>query len=82
VTRGHWHGKQATRNTWYEPLEEQEAVDMAVVYTLNRPDLFLNTIGAPDLLPKTLDAASHFRPQPQAELDAKMAALLTTPMFE
>lgn len=55
---------------------------MAVVYTLNRPDLFLNTIGAPDLLPKTLDAASHFRPQPQAELDAKMAALLTTPMFE
>ncbi len=81
VARGHWGSKKANRNTWYEPLEAQDAIDTAVAYTLNRPHLFLNTVGDPDLLPKVLDAASRFRPQPQAELDAKMAALQTTPMF-
>ena len=81
VARGHWQGKAQTRNTWYEPLENQGAIDTAVAYTLNRPHFFLNTVGDPDLLPRTLDAASRFQPQPQAELDAKMAALQTTPMF-
>lgn len=81
VARGHWGDKTVDRNTWYEPLEDQDAVDTAVAYTLNRPHLFLNTIGDPDLLPMTLAAASRFQPMPQAELAAKMAALSTTPMF-
>lgn len=81
LTRGPWGDKPQTRATWYEPLEKQEEIDTAVHWVLNRPGIFLNTVGDIDLLPKVLDAAARFDPQPQKALNDKMAAIATEPLF-
>jgi aryl-alcohol dehydrogenase-like predicted oxidoreductase len=60
IARGPWGSKKQTRACWYEPLEEQADIDRAVHWVLGRPQVFLNTVGDVDLLPRVLDAASRF----------------------
>lgn len=60
IARGPWGDKEKTRNTWYEPLEEQADIDHAVHWALSRPGIFINTAGDIDILPKVLNAASRF----------------------
>jgi len=67
-----WMGRDRTRTTWYEPLEEQAAIDLAVWWVLGRPGVFLNTVGDVDLLPGVLDAASRFERRPNDEEMARM----------
>jgi aryl-alcohol dehydrogenase-like predicted oxidoreductase len=67
-----WMGRDRTRTTWYEPLEEQAAIDLAVWWVLGRPGVFLNTVGDVDLLPRVLDAASRFERRPNDEEMARM----------
>ena len=67
-----WMGRDHSRTTWYEPLEDQSDIDLAVWWVLGRPGVFLNTIGDVDLLPPVLDAAARFERRPT---DAEMAAL-------
>jgi aryl-alcohol dehydrogenase-like predicted oxidoreductase len=55
-----WMGKPQTRSTWYQPLQIQKDINMAVWWALARPGIFLNTVGDTDLLPKVLEAASRF----------------------
>ena len=55
-----WMGQPHTHTTWYQPLQNQEDIDMAVWWVLARPGIFLNTVGDLNLLPKFLDAASRF----------------------
>ena len=55
-----WMGQPHTHSTWYQPLQNQEDIDMAVWWALARPGIFLNTAGDLTLLPKVLDAASRF----------------------
>ena len=55
-----WMGQPHTHSTWYQPLQNQEDIDMAVWWALARPGIFLNTVGDLTLLPKVLDAASRF----------------------
>ncbi len=62
-----WDGRTQTAATWYEPLREQADIDLAVHWALGRPDVFLNTAGDVELLPKVLDAASRFTAQPPDE---------------
>ena len=64
LLRGPWGDKPKIRATWYEPLEDQADIDLAVHWVLSRPGVFLNTIGDIHLLPKVLDAASRFRTAP------------------
>ncbi len=45
---------------WYEPLTDQAAVDKAVLGAGPPVNVFLNTVGDIDMLPKVLDAASRF----------------------
>src|SRR6185503_5026859 len=83
ITLGPWHGdRPPTPTTWYEPLTEQEDIDLAVRWVLARPGVFLNTVGDLGLLPKVLDAASRGGPKPT---DAQMAELVArremTPFF-
>jgi aryl-alcohol dehydrogenase-like predicted oxidoreductase len=59
-----WRGRERVRTTWYEPLENQEDIDLAVWWVLGRPGVFLNTVGDVNLLPKVLDAASRFEKRP------------------
>ncbi len=71
-----WMGRQHTSNTWYEPLEDQWDIDMAVHWTLKQPGIFLNTIGDIRLLPRVLDAASRFSMDATDPTDEQMQALV------
>jgi aryl-alcohol dehydrogenase-like predicted oxidoreductase len=82
IALGPWRGREHTRVTWYEPLEDQADIDRAVWWVLGRPGVFLNTAGDVDLLPRVLDAAERFEKRPA---DAAMATMLeragTQPLF-
>jgi hypothetical protein len=82
ITAGPWNEKPRTRATWYEPLEDQADVDLAVHWVLGRPGFFLNTVGDVDVLPRVLDAASRFETRPS---DDEMQSMVTreqmTPLF-
>jgi hypothetical protein len=56
----HWSGRPRTHTTWYEPLEEQADIDLAVWYVLGRAGVFLNSASDLGLLAKQLDAAGRF----------------------
>ena len=71
-----WMGRTHTRNTWYEPLEDQQDIDMAVHWVLKRPGIFLNTVGDIHLLPRVLDAASRFQPDSPEPTDEHMHSLV------
>jgi aryl-alcohol dehydrogenase-like predicted oxidoreductase len=82
ITRGPWGNKPKTRQTWYEPLEDQAAIDRAVHWVLGRPGIFLNTVGDIDLLPKVLDAANRFQAAPTtAEMQEDLTSQEMTPLF-
>ncbi len=67
LVRRPWGDREQTRATWYEPLEDQEAVDRAVHWVLGNSQVFLNTVGDIHVLPKVLDAASRFETRPSEE---------------
>ena len=82
ITRGPWATTPRTRATWYQPLEEQADIDLAVHWVIGRPGVFLNTVGDIQLLPKVLDAASRFEARPSdAALQQLMQAQQMTPLF-
>ena len=72
-----WMGRTRTRDVWYEPLEEQQDIDLAVHWVLERPGIFLNTVGDIHLLPKVLDAASRWQEGSAGPTDEQMQALAT-----
>ncbi len=76
ILRRPWpEGAPHDRTTWYEPLENQAGIDAAVAFVLKRPDVFLNTVGDIDVLPRVLDAAERFRPD-QDVSDERMEKLV------
>jgi aryl-alcohol dehydrogenase-like predicted oxidoreductase len=75
LVRAPWGDRPRTRATWYEPLEEQADIDLAVHWVLDQPDCFLNSVGDIHILPKVLDAASRYVEGPA---DAQMAAQVKT----
>jgi len=77
-----WMGRERTTTTWYQPLEAQEDIDAAVWWVLGRPDVFLNTVGDVDLLPRVLDAASRFERAPDdAEMERLVERARLEPLF-
>jgi aryl-alcohol dehydrogenase-like predicted oxidoreductase len=77
-----WLGRPHTHTTWYQPLEDQKEIDLAVHWVLSRPGIFLNTVGDIHLLPKVLDAASRFQTGPSdEEMRAMVAQLHMEPLF-
>ena len=71
-----WMGRKRTHNTWYEPLEDQQDIDLAVHWALKRPGIFLNTVGDIQLLPRVLDAANRFQEDSPGPSDEQMQALV------
>ena len=67
LARGPWAITPQNRNTWYQPLEDQDDIERAVHWVLGHPNVFLNTVGDVSLLPKVLDGASRFSKRPPAE---------------
>jgi aryl-alcohol dehydrogenase-like predicted oxidoreductase len=77
-----WMGRPHTRSTWYEPLERQEDIDLAVWWALSRPGIFLNSVGDVDLLPRVLDAAARYERAPDdAAMDALAERTEAVPIF-
>ncbi len=60
IARGPWAaGANKNRLPWYQPLEDPQDIRTAVHWVLAEPDLFLNSVGDPALLPHVLKAAAH-----------------------
>ena len=77
-----WLGRPRTRATWYEPLEGQEDIDLAVWWVLGREGIFLNSVGDVGLLPRVLDAASRFERAPdEVEMQAVAQRARLEPIF-
>jgi len=64
ITKANWGDRPQTTATWYEPLQDQDAIDATVSWVLGRPDVFLNTVGDIHILPRVLDAAERFESRP------------------
>lgn len=73
LQRRPWGDRPHTASTWYEPFTEAEDVELATHWVLSRPGVFINTAGDIHVLPKILEAASHFEKAPS---DAQMQAML------
>jgi aryl-alcohol dehydrogenase-like predicted oxidoreductase len=72
-----WLGRPQTRSVWYEPLEDQADIDLAVHWVLQQPGVFLNTVGDIHLLPRVLEAARRFQADVPGPTDEQMQALVT-----
>jgi aryl-alcohol dehydrogenase-like predicted oxidoreductase len=82
IARRPWSGRQATRTTWYEPMDDQADIDRAVHWVLSRPGIFLNTVGDIHVLPKVLDAANRFEAAPSdVEMNRQIEKLDIVPLF-
>jgi len=82
ITRAPWGDNPHTAATWYEPLQDQDAIDLAVHWVLGRPGVFLNTVGDIEILPKVLDAAARFEHRPSKEtMDDLVGQLKLEPLF-
>jgi aryl-alcohol dehydrogenase-like predicted oxidoreductase len=67
IVRGPWTLEPHTRSTWYEPLEDEEDIALAVSWILGQSYIFLNTAGDIHLLPKVLEAANRHKVKPTDE---------------
>ncbi len=77
-----WLGREHTRTTWYEPLEDQADIDLAVWWVLGQPGIFLNTVGDVDMLPRVLDAAERFDKRPgDTEMSSMLERAKAEPLF-
>jgi aryl-alcohol dehydrogenase-like predicted oxidoreductase len=73
ITKAPWAEDQDHfASTWYEPLQDQAAIDTAVSWVLGKPSVYLNTVGDITILPRVLDAADRFTGRPD---DAAMGEL-------
>lgn len=72
ITRSPWNDTQRNRTTWYRPLEEQADIDLAMHWVFGNPQVFINTAGDINILPRTLEAAHRFESRP---VDHQMQAL-------
>lgn len=82
ITRAPWGDQPQTRSTWYQPLEDQADIDLAVHWVLGEPAVFLISVADIHLLPRVLDAAHRFQRRPsQDEMKGLLARASMEPLF-
>lgn len=82
ITRRPWGDITQNRATWYQPIEEQGAMDKAAAWVLGHNDLFLNSVGDIHVLPHLLDAANRFTSMPtDEEMQQAMNEQAAEPLF-
>jgi aryl-alcohol dehydrogenase-like predicted oxidoreductase len=82
ITRRPWGDSPQTKNTWYEPLEQQPDIDKMVHWAMARKKFFLCTVGDVTVLPKMLDAASRYKTKPSdKEMDTVLKQQTMEPLF-
>lgn len=70
-------------SSWYEPLSDPADIQRAVGYVFGRPQLFLNTIGDVNYLPKVLEAASRYSAAPtEPEMQTMAQVQEMAPLWE
>lgn len=83
VARGRWGETNLPKFSWYEPLDDPDAIGRAVRYVLGSEDLFLNTSSDARLLPVILAAASGSLTVPSDdEMDSDIDQFGITPLFD
>ncbi|MCY3574327.1 MAG: aldo/keto reductase [Chloroflexi bacterium] len=82
ITRRPYLSGERSHATWYEPLTDQPSIDKAVHWALGNEQVFLNTAGDIDILPKVLSAASRFAGRtPEVDMQAMVAEWEMVPLF-
>lgn len=82
VVRAPWAERPASAPTWYEPLEAQAELDLAIHWVLGHPQAFLNTAGDVRLLPKVLSSVERHASMPAAEaMQAQLERLQMRNLF-
>ncbi len=82
ITRAPWGDREQNTTTWYQPLEDQDSIDLAVHWVLGNEQVFLNTASDVDLLPKVIDAAERFSTRPSdVAMDGLVRAQSMEPLF-
>jgi aryl-alcohol dehydrogenase-like predicted oxidoreductase len=82
ITRRPWGDEARTAATWYDPLRNQEDIDLAANWVLGHPQTFLNTAGDIDLLPRTFDAATRLGNRPSVvQMDELLRRQEMAPLF-
>jgi aryl-alcohol dehydrogenase-like predicted oxidoreductase len=82
ITRRPWPDETRSAATWYDPLRNQEDIDLAAGWVLGNPQVFLNTAGDIDLLPRTFEAASHLGARPSVvRMDELLRRQEMVPLF-
>jgi len=83
ITLGPWQAERpATPTTWYEPLHDQDDIDLAVRWVLGDPRVFLNTVGDVGILPLVFEAASRGGTRPaNAQMDGLLKRREMSPLF-
>lgn len=81
LARRPWQGERV-HSTWYQPLDDHDAIQIAVNWVLGDPEVFLVSTGDIYLLPRVLEAASQAgsRP-PDSEMDQMLSRLQMQPIF-
>jgi aryl-alcohol dehydrogenase-like predicted oxidoreductase len=74
ITKGPWPTEAHAYQTWYEPFDDQEAIDRALWFALSQDVTAAVSAADVRLIPKVVDAAERFRPLRQEE----QAQLVTT----
>lgn len=83
VARRRWTETPERRFSWYEPIEDLQALGRAVRFVLADDRVFLNTSSDVRLLRPTLEAASAHGPRPtDEELMADAERLDMAPLFD
>jgi aryl-alcohol dehydrogenase-like predicted oxidoreductase len=67
VAKQPWKSKKHAYETWYEPFDEQEAIDRSLWFALTQDITSAVTPGDVRLLPKVLNSGQRFRKLDEAE---------------
>jgi len=78
-----WMDRPRSATTWYQPLEDQASIDVAVHWALGRPGIFVISSGDVQLIPKILDAAERLPSQRPSDADMQrlVEQLQMEPLF-
>ncbi|MBI3760825.1 MAG: aldo/keto reductase, partial [Chloroflexi bacterium] len=77
-----WGDRPKAYHTWYEPFDEQAAIERSVRFVLSQPITAFASPGDTRLLPMAIAAAENFRAMEYAEQQAVVkAAVDYQPLF-
>ena len=78
-----WMDRPRSATTWYQPLEDQASIDVAIHWALGRPGIFVISSGDVNLIPKILDAAERLPTQRPSDADMQrlVEQLQMEPLF-